>query len=352
MKRILVFAGAGASCAVNKESYPTTQDFFRRLQLIDPSITGDPFFAHCTSFLQAGNPTVDIEQVLWETQKAIEALSIITERESPMGRFIAHDLPGTGYGGRSLSTQIPDAFQATSARLQELRSRINACVFRLYGTIPKPGWLTDNWLRLLSLIDEKGWLIDFATTNYDLVIEEALARSQLKVQTCYVGNPNSVRTLDLELLRTRDPEVRGKLMKLHGSINWQFQDDGSVALSGTNFSGMENRHALIYPGFKGAPRDEPYSTLHDYFSAQLPQYDGAIFIGFGFRDDYLNTLLESRLSEECFVAVLNRSGDVTLPKLRTKRVHRLGHGSGFDGASAKAAVAYMEGVAFASVKGR
>ncbi len=47
----------------------------------------------------------------------------------------------------------------------------------------------------------------------------------------------------------------------------------------------------MYPGFKGKPTEEPFIKLHEHLRAVAGKAKAAIFIGFAFRDDYINTIL-------------------------------------------------------------
>jgi hypothetical protein len=65
--KAIVFAGAGASKAVNKDRFPTTVEFFEQLPA---EIRGHRLFAHVHKFLSRpdGARIIDIEEVLWELQ--------------------------------------------------------------------------------------------------------------------------------------------------------------------------------------------------------------------------------------------------------------------------------------------
>src|SRR5207248_224732 len=62
---IVVFAGAGASTAVNPREYPTTLEFFERLP---DTIAKHTIFMRATEYLRShssDSSNIDIEQVLW-----------------------------------------------------------------------------------------------------------------------------------------------------------------------------------------------------------------------------------------------------------------------------------------------
>lgn len=69
--KILVFAGAGASFAVNKEKYPTTAGFIGRFP---ESLAGEQFFRHIKANLarKFGEGTPDVEKILWCIEELIE----------------------------------------------------------------------------------------------------------------------------------------------------------------------------------------------------------------------------------------------------------------------------------------
>ena len=69
-KRITIFAGAGASKAVDPDQYPTTVEFFDRLPI---SVATNLLFESVVAFLMQDdkNRILDIEIILWELSELL-----------------------------------------------------------------------------------------------------------------------------------------------------------------------------------------------------------------------------------------------------------------------------------------
>ena len=82
----------------------------------------------------------------------------------------------------------------------------------------------------------------------------------------------------------------GRLTKLHGSVNWKKEGDQISVISNDYLKG---RNAILYPGSKGIPSDIHFRNMHSHLYRVSGKAELAIFIGFSFRDDYINQILKS-----------------------------------------------------------
>lgn len=305
---ILVFAGAGASKAVRPERYPTTVEFFERLP---EDVTGDLLFRYAVDYLKSRpnrRDVLDIEQVLWLTRELNEFASRAADSASILGWFLNENrLSGVGGVPQISTAHLPGIALAASQRIDTLSSRINSLVYDLYGDKPSESELADNWLQLLAGLMETGSQIELVTTNYDIVIEEAITLSRAPVLTGRVfGNQPTLDTSlwDLHGLQVESFSSYGRLTKLHGSVDWARGRD-RIFVGTPMFHGRHERHAIIYPGFKGTPQDPLFQALHRYFEERLSQVEIAIFVGYAFRDEYINTLLDRSMRRSARVLILN-----------------------------------------------
>lgn len=170
--RIVVLAGAGASKAVSPSHFPTTVEFFERLP---DSVTADKYFQFVLSYVQnlQNESTIDIEIILWEMQKLLNFFTQINEDPSIIksavhGNLIASLNHGWNYG------QLADGSRLLLNNIQNSLGLINEQVYELYGRDPDPEELSDNWIPLISKLIDNDFHTDIFTTNYDLVIENAL----------------------------------------------------------------------------------------------------------------------------------------------------------------------------------
>jgi hypothetical protein len=115
----------------------------------------------------------------------------------------------------------------------------------------------------------------------------------------------------------QDPRRTPLLTKLHGSVDWVWgTDSNDLQVVRPNHPEFHNDHrhrAIIYPGFKGVPEREPFVSFHRYFADCLKRADRVIFVGFAFRDDYLNRLIHENLSAHALKVIVNPVAPDKLP---------------------------------------
>lgn len=160
------------------------------------------------------------------------------------------------------------------------------------------------------------------TTNYDRLLEFACDLAGVHVLDRFVGSIEPVfRSSRLGLdLHYNPPGIRGepryvegvvRLTKLHGSLDWRFQDGPwgrrDVARVALPFGADESHPAvgpyggsiMIYPN---AAKDVetleyPYADLFRDFAAAACQPNGVVVTyGYGFGDDHINRVLRDMLT--------------------------------------------------------
>jgi len=301
-KNILIFAGAGASKAVNSSEFPTTLEFFEKL----PSeITETTLFRQAVGFVQnqKGNEIVDIEEVLWTLQN----LLTFCKDYSRNSTFTSHMLQGNRLaqslgGGHNLG-HLDTAIGKALTDVDRLIGQINARVYELYAHEPDESALRSNWIPLLKELKAREWRTDIVTTNYDTVIETAISSVYPTDYDRFVGLRGRTRKqLNLNAWQESDPG-KGLLTKIHGSLDWQISGK-SIFVGSPVYTGDHAKHAIIYPGFKGIETASYLSLMHRYFGDRVDEADVMMFIGFAFRDDYVNRILE-RTRPSTLVFVLN-----------------------------------------------
>lgn len=130
--------------------------------------------------------------------------------------------------------------------------------------------------------------IEIFTTNYDLLIEQALEETFVPYFDGFVGARNSF--FDLRAISENEiPNHWTRLWKIHGSLNW-YQTENSVHRStGSNIQSQESH--LIYPSHLkyDQSRKMPYLALIDHLSSSIKK-EPAILIttGYSFNDEHIN----------------------------------------------------------------
>ena len=305
---IMIFSGAGASFAVNEEKYPMTKQFYERLP---KELKSNPHFKAIDATLKRELEQVDIEYVLWELKRARDGIAEIANPTSAIGRLIANK-----YGPFSNIHSILSHIRQAWRELDQLADRINENVYSLYGQAPNQEEVLENWLELLAAATQHCMRVDIFTVNYDRVLEYCLSElpklgfvdgeAKLRIPSLGFTGPSDGRKLDLRKWTDAHKRKNGMLTKLHGSVNWT--PHGLEIYGGApRFSGNHANHVILYPGFKGEPRDEPFVTFHRYLKKTIERSQVLVFVGFSFRDDHINEILSSNVTIDKHVIVIDPS---------------------------------------------
>lgn len=330
MRTLLIFAGAGASRGVSSTKYPMALDFRKRLP---KSITSSHLYLQLVEHLRQSRLAdgVDIEHVLWELGRLSELLG---EWVDPQ-RFAAYLLTSNQIGSIAQSNNsgpgVHGQFSHLRTVVHHLQDQINERVYEFYSQAPEKNELKSSWLPLLEHLSSASFdQVDIVTTNYDLVIEHAL--ELLPSVDVNMGFSQGLYPgINLPAWRSTDSQG-GLLTKLHGSVDWKIGNGGSEAepvirRGHPEFDGDHRKRLILYPGFKGIPSREPFVAFHEYFRRRLQFASHVLFIGFAFRDDFINGLISSELPHTAKVAVINPSQE--LPKMSfLEEAHHLKQGFG------------------------
>ena len=142
------------------------------------------------------------------------------------------------------------------------------------------------------------WPLEIFTVNYDLLVETSFEERRLPYFDGFVGNLRGRFHTDLVEGTPEEPDrwvlssfVR--LWKLHGSVNWAW-DEASVTEIVRTGVPITGAAAAIYPS--DAKYDEsrrmPFLVLQDRFRRALAQPETLTLVsGYSFGDDHLNEML-------------------------------------------------------------
>lgn len=132
------------------------------------------------------------------------------------------------------------------------------------------------------------------TTNYDLLVEEALERNEVPFFDGFVGVTQPF--LDNGEVDSDDLPARwARLWKLHGSANWTLLPNGRVVRRAPK--NAEERR-LIHPSHLkyDESRRMPYLVMQDQLRGFLRQHSATLVtIGYSFGDEHINDLLDQGL---------------------------------------------------------
>lgn len=257
-KRIGLLIGAGAPTSIT--------DTKTKAPLI-PAVTGltdeviralQAQYGAMIAALKAEMPDFNIETLL----------SRIRSLGSVIGSTHVHGLDGVGY--KTLSDAIcAEIGKVVDKRLPTGRSPYSDIVSWISGT-------------------SREHPVEVFTTNYDLLLEEAMERAGIPFFDGFSGarepffDPSSVAANDLPARWTR-------IWKLHGSLGWSSNQFGEVVRKG----GSHSTH-LVFPEHLKYDRTQkaPYSALFDRLRTFLMTPDTLLLtIGFSFADAHISALL-------------------------------------------------------------
>lgn len=164
--------------------------------------------------------------------------------------------------------------------------------------------------------------VRFFTTNYDTLLEDALAFSQVPFVDGFAGGGSAFwdpKNNELRLTQaTRHGLHSAFVYKLHGSIDWIIDDDDivmRVRSSTTRTANSRTTRLLIYPQatkYQVTQRD-PFATLFSEFRRELDTSTPSVCVicGYSFGDEHIN--------EEIERAMRQRSNTLTLLALCSQR---------------------------------
>ena len=142
--------------------------------------------------------------------------------------------------------------------------------------------------------------VEFFTTNYDTLLEDALALNQVSYQDGFIGGSVAFwNKKDIEI----QPSTRAVVTKLHGSIDWyHLHTDPSQLFRVRPYDTYPDNGGgvMIYPQatkYLSAQRD-PFSVLFQRFRHRLELGTDQVLLvcGYSFGDEHINAEIESALS--------------------------------------------------------
>lgn len=143
-----------------------------------------------------------------------------------------------------------------------------------------------NWIRS---IDRKV-AIEIFTTNYDLLMEQALESAEIPYFDGFVGSRRSffdLRALEDNLI----PRHWTRLWKIHGSINWFLEKKGKQSKVYRSSEVKNDSSHLIYPSHLKyeESRKMPYLALIDQLNRFIRKKSSLLILcGYSFNDGHLN----------------------------------------------------------------
>lgn len=245
--------------------------------------------------------------------------------DSHIEHVLSHlgDLIAVAGRSRTGSTQVAGIPYSTDS-LRELHELILSCIgdavrfgyspasedhVEVRGTQLNPIVKVDQHRRFLRQLlvsrSKPGFQqtpISFFTTNYDTLIEDALALERVPFSDGFIGGAMAYWAPDQAFADQKPHRVSAKVFKLHGSVDWHLLDEGYVVRcrSGCSYPKRDG-NLLIYPQSTKyvATQKDPFAALFSQFRAMLARGpDNVLAIcGYSFGDDHIDHEIEAAMSQ-------------------------------------------------------
>lgn len=169
--------------------------------------------------------------------------------------------------------------------------------------------------------------VELFTTNYDLLLEQALEEAGVAYFDGFVGARHPFFDL-IAIEQDRLPERWARLWKLHGSINWRQHSKTKRVCRTRDISA--GKDLLIHPSHRkyDDSRRMPYLALIDrlrHFLRNQSQPVALFVHGFSFSDEHLNDVIEDGLKANpqaaCYAFLYSQVDDYPLAKRLALRCH-------------------------------
>ena len=150
--------------------------------------------------------------------------------------------------------------------------------------------------------------VEIFTTNYDLLLEQALEEQRVPYFDGFVGSDSAF--LDLESMAQDDLPARwARLWKIHGSVNWWMTSKNKIRRSRDK---VEGEQLLIYPTHLkyDQSRQMPYYAMLDRLRTFLRSEQCVLLTcGYSFGDQHINAYIGQGLAGNpnaaCFGMIFN-----------------------------------------------
>lgn len=272
-KKIGILIGAGAPVSINVGNdgnwQPLIPDIQGLTNIVEEQLEGGEVIAFLALAEELGSKNIEL------------ILSRVRVLSGVIGSTKIHGLDACGFA--QLSVRICQIIkEVVSKELPE-------------GDNPYSNLI--SWVNGIN----RDYAVELFTTNYDLLLEEAMERSRTPYFDGFTGSktaffdPSSISSNDL-------PPRWIRLWKLHGSINWSRNAKGEVIrLQGDDDGSMVYPSHIKYDQTQSAP----FSSMFERLKQFLLEPDSLLITtGFSFADAHITAKIDECLSENQSSAVV------------------------------------------------
>lgn len=303
-RKLLLFTGAGFSKAVHA-GLPTTLELYKSIVEGGPSI---PYSHYIESLLQT---PIDIEVFARRIGRTIKALELLSRDGEGEAEHVRHN---TGSYSLDEARTILQHKEALRASLENVNKRaLKELNCRTLDN--KASKLVADCKKLIVQLNEN-FTLKMYSTNYDNLIRyihpepeyyldnNAVARKIVNVDKLINGNSNSVAY---------------PYIPLKGMLDWT--REGDKIIEGLDFGSAASTSVILPFEYIEEPTASPFNGFYNAFREDVRHAQYMAFIGFSFRDEFINELLKG-YSGSCqkIVIVTKRQEDYAEWQKRVKRL--------------------------------
>lgn len=272
--RIGFFLGAGCPLAVEI-------DVGGKVEPLIPEISG--LTARVKEFLDLEADLKDVAQIAWERVTA-RGISLPTVEDVLSHIRTLRSLCESGH----IDGFSKDSLDKLDAAICE---QVRLMVSKALPKSDTPYHMLSSWIQAIP----RDKPVEVFTTNYDLLLEQALEEQRVPYFDGFVGSDSAF--LDLESMAEDDLPARwARLWKIHGSINWWMTAKKKIRRSRDVVTGEQ---LLIYPSHLkyDQSRQMPYYAMTDRLRVFL-RADQCVLItcGYSFCDEHINACISQGLA--------------------------------------------------------
>lgn len=272
--RIGLFMGAGCPLAVRV-------DVGGKLEPIIPEITGVTKLVK--EFLDNDKDLKGVAKIAWDR---VTARGILTPTVEDVLSHIRTLKSLCGKG--DIDGFSEDSLDKLDRAICE---KVRGVVSKTLPISDTPYHVLSSWIQAIP----RDKPVEIFTTNYDLLLEQALEEQRVPYFDGFVGSDSAF--LDLESMAEDDLPARwARLWKIHGSINWWMNAKKKIRRSRDIVAGEQ---LLIYPSHLKyeQSRQMPYYAMIDRLRVFL-RSDQCVLItcGYSFGDEHINAYIGQGLS--------------------------------------------------------
>jgi hypothetical protein len=168
-------------------------------------------------------------------------------------------------------------------------------------------------------LEDRRSAVRFFTTNYDTLLEDSLSLEGIPHWDGFDGGAVAFRSF-----KFGDPDppesVRAWVVKLHGSIDWKFSEDGRILrVRDTDSYPTGQQPAIIYPKAEKyvATQRDPFAAQFELLRRTLTTREENVLgiCGYSFGDEHINQEIEQAMEQGASKTTILAFAQSTCPTL-------------------------------------